>query len=109
MKFWGLLLKLDILAPSVQLRIAGNTSSKSFIGVLLFLAYIAISSWACILQYKGFLDTANPDVTTDSRFKDEYPVFDLRGNKTLPIILGTYETVRFADPQELKTFMTLKL
>src|SRR3990167_6434426 len=109
MKFWGLLLKLDILAPSVQLRIAGNTSSKSFIGVLLFLAYLAISSWTCLLQYRGYLDTRNPEVTTDSKFNAEYPVFDLRSNKTLPIILGAYNTVQFANPQELKNFMTIKL
>ena len=109
MKFWGLLLKLDILAPSVQLRIAGNTSSKSFIGVLLFLVYLGFAFWTSLSQYEDYKNTQNPRITNDQRFASEYQKFNLSESASLPIILGSYGVQYFTKPDELEAFFTIKL
>src|SRR3990167_9599087 len=109
LKLGNVLLNLDVLAPSVQLRIAGNTSSKSFIGVLLFLGYLGIALWTSLALYADYLNTENPRIANDQRFSSEYPRFNLSESYNLPIIIGAYESRDYTKPEDLEKFLTIKL
>src|SRR3990167_2431325 len=99
-----LLLNLDIMAPSVQLRIAGNTSSKSFIGVLLFLGYVGVAIWTCLTTYADYRNTQSPQVTNDQKFVREYQSFNLSESASIPIIIGSYLGRKYIRPSELESF-----
>ena len=108
-KIQSLLLNLDVLAPSVQLRIAGNTSSKSFIGVLLFLGYVGVAIWTCLTAFADYRNTQNPRVTNDQKFVTEYQRFNLSESASIPIIIGSYLTRAYTTPSELEAFLTIKM
>ena len=103
------LLKLDILAPSTQLRVAGNTSSKSFIGVFLFLAYLGLLAYTGYSQYVSYSDTTQPSVTTDLRYRETFPDFKLIEEGKIPMFLGMLDSVDFVKPEVLNQYLTLKL
>ena len=76
-----ILLKLDILAPSMHLNINGGWEIRSWTGVFISMTYLALAAYYTASQVIDYLDTTKPFIAVQLQLNIQYPSIDLVKNK----------------------------
>ena len=80
------ILKADVLAPEIKLKIEGNTSYRTFFGALLSVGYIATQIFFIQQSFLKFWNKKAPTVTQTNIDLSEAPTIHLSDFKYLPIV-----------------------
>ncbi len=105
----SLLKHMDIMAPPIQIRLAGFSGIKTFVGLLMTFVYTCgIISLGSFLV-REFFDTSKPQVSVQETDTGAYPEFDLHAQKLLPVAYFFSQPTVRVPAQEVARYFTIKL
>jgi hypothetical protein len=103
-----ILLKLDILAPTMELNINGGWAIRSWTGVFVSIIYLTVAVYTTASQVQDFLNTTKPFIAVQLQLNTQYPSIDLVKNKHVPVMFAFVDTSTALKYDEMKYYFTFK-
>ena len=105
----SLLKHMDIMAPPIQIRLAGFSGIKTYVGLLMTFFYtcgIVSLGWFLVRE---FFDTSKPQVSVQETDTGSYPEYDLHSQKLLPVAYFFSQEAIRVPAKEVARYFTIKL
>ena len=99
--------KADILAPPVELNMAGTPGLKSMVGVALTLGYIGTIIGLGYFIVARYFDTTSPSINSQSSVSDTSPRVDLIANGYFPVAYVFLQGVQNVPIDTVPSFVTM--
>jgi hypothetical protein len=103
-----ILLKLDILAPTMELNINGGWAIRSWTGVFISIIYLAVAVYTTASQIQDFLNTTKPFIAVQLQLDTYYPSIDLVKNKHVPVMFAFVDSSTALKYDDMKYYFTFK-
>ena len=103
-----ILLKLDILAPTMELNINGGWAIRSWTGVFISIIYLTVAIYTTVSQIQDFLNTTKPFIAVQLQLDTHYPSIDLVKNKHVPVMFAFVDTSTALKYDDMKYYFTFK-
>lgn len=100
---------LDILAPNINLNVAGRGSVQTLFGAFLSVVCTALFIFMTAFIVMNFFKTDNPTISEYVRVNNKYEKIDLVSEKLMPIIYFYLDEVIPMKVEDLSKYVTMRM
>jgi hypothetical protein len=98
--------RIDFMARSPELNLAGKSGAKSYYGSVISLGVITAMALIVYKAFADYMDTTGPQVVQITNFVKEFPRTNLIENRVYPVIFGFFANETQMTHEEVLTHIT---
>jgi len=99
---------VDFLAGRVELRVAGKSAVKTYIGAILSVCNVLLITVMSMYVFLQYIDTTQPYLAIEASYTPKYPKLDLGEAKLTPIFIAYDYGSTPISAEDLPKFLTVR-
>jgi len=100
--------EVDFLAGRVELRVAGKSAVKTYIGAILSVCNALLITVMSIYVFMQYIDTTQPHLAIEASYTPKYPKLDLGEAKLTPVFIAYDYGSTPIPAEDLPKFLTVR-
>ena len=99
---------IDFLAGRVEMRVAGKSAVKTYVGAILSVCNVSLITVMSIYVFMQYMDTTQPYLAIEASYSTKYPKLDLGEAKLAPVFIAYDYGTTPIPAEDLPKFLTVR-